>query len=192
MHAQTQFNQSTSVSNGTLSWTVTQYTGNCGFEGQSRYTEWAYSNFNWVATGSTTQQPLTGFPQDYSSPGGNCPPNGPQPSMLQLGGTISSSGNAYTIDFYPSLNGSGSATVSEVGAAGYINPKYVIVGVTYAPPGPQSYVTYQNSTLVSNTSQISQTFGAGYSFSVNVKSSGGVSGWLKEPLNNSPIHNGRG
>lgn len=98
--------------------------------------------------------------------------------MLQLGGTISSSGNAYTIDFYPSLNGSGSATVNEVGAAGYINPKYVIVGVTYAPPGPQSYVNYQNSALVSNTSQISQTFGQGYTFSVNVKSSGGVSGWF--------------
>lgn len=154
---------------------MTQYTGSCGFEGQSQYTEWTYSNFNWVATGSTAQQPLTGSPQDYNSPGGNCPPNGPQPSMLQLGGTISSSGNAYTIDFYPSLNGSGSATVNEVGAAGYINPKYVIVGVTYAPPGPQSYISYSGTTAVGNTTTISSSFSAGVGFSVSVKAS--INAW---------------
>ena len=31
------------------------------------------------------------------------------------------------------------------GVQGYINPKYVVVGVTYAPPGHSSYVTYTNS-----------------------------------------------
>ena len=29
--------------------------------------------------------------------------------------------------------------------SGFVNPKYVIVGVTYAPPGPSSYVQYSNT-----------------------------------------------
>ena len=37
---------------------------------------------------------------------------------------------------------------------GYINPKYLIMGVTYAPPGgnSQSYVSYQTTNFVGNTS----------------------------------------
>ena len=34
------------------------------------------------------------------------------------------------------------------GVTGIIHPKYVVVGVTYAPPGPQSYVDYTNSVTV--------------------------------------------
>jgi hypothetical protein len=34
---------------------------------------------------------------------------------------------------------------------GFVNPKYVVVGVTYAPPGPSSNVTYTNSKLVGTT-----------------------------------------
>jgi hypothetical protein len=45
-------------------------------------------------------------------------------------------------------------------ASGYVNPKYVVVGVTYAPPGPQSNVTYTNSTLVGNTLSLSNSFTA--------------------------------
>jgi hypothetical protein len=44
------------------------------------------------------------------------------------------------------------------GIMGFINPKYVIVGVTYAPPGPSSNVTYSNSTFVGNTTTTTGSF----------------------------------
>jgi hypothetical protein len=44
------------------------------------------------------------------------------------------------------------------GIPGFINPKYVVVGVTYAPPGPSSSVTYANSTLVGNTTTTTNSF----------------------------------
>jgi hypothetical protein len=50
---------------------------------------------------------------------------------------------------------SGSATEESVTlAGGYLNPKYLIMGVTYAPPGgnAQSYVSYGTTDFVGNTS----------------------------------------
>lgn len=41
---------------------------------------------------------------------------------------------------------------------GYINPKYAIVGVTYAPPGSASSVTYDTSLLMGSTITIAKTF----------------------------------
>jgi hypothetical protein len=58
---------------------------------------------------------------------------------------------------------------------GFINPKYIIVGVTYAPPGNQSTVTYQNSKLVGSTIDISHTFTNTTTVSVSV--SIGIKGW---------------
>ena len=40
----------------------------------------------------------------------------------------------------------------------HVNPKYVVVGITYAPPGPQSNVTYTNNSTSGNTT----TIGSGY------------------------------
>src|SRR4051794_37111711 len=42
--------------------------------------------------------------------------------------------------------------------AGLINPKYIIVGVTYAPPGPQSNVSYADSTMVGTTTNLSSSY----------------------------------
>jgi hypothetical protein len=50
---------------------------------------------------------------------------------------------------------------------GYINPKYVVLGVTYAPPGPSSNVTYTNSTLVGSTVTTTDSFGTGVNVSVS-------------------------
>jgi len=55
----------------------------------------------------------------------------------------------------------GSATKETVTAeAGYVDPKYVVVGVTYAPPGPSvnTFVQYLKSTFVGNTESLSQSF----------------------------------
>jgi len=45
---------------------------------------------------------------------------------------------------------------------GYINPKYVILGVTYAPPGPSSFVNYASSTTLSSTTDAKSTFASQY------------------------------
>jgi len=50
---------------------------------------------------------------------------------------------------------------------GYINPKYVVLGVTYAPPGPSSNVNYSNSTLVGSTATTTDSFGTGVNVTVS-------------------------
>jgi hypothetical protein len=54
------------------------------------------------------------------------------------------------------------------GYQGFINPKYVVVGVTYAPPGPQSYVQYTNMTSVGNTTTMSSSFSDQVGFTISV------------------------
>jgi hypothetical protein len=51
---------------------------------------------------------------------------------------------------------------------GFINPKYVVVGVTYAPPGTSSSVTYTNTTSVGNTVAINDSFSKDVGFSISV------------------------
>lgn len=65
--------------------------------------------------------------------------------------------------------------IGGAGVTGVINPKYVIVGVTYAPPGPNSYVQYTNSTYVGNTTSLSSSFSQGYSISTSV--AGKIKAW---------------
>lgn len=53
---------------------------------------------------------------------------------------------------------------------GYIDPKYVVLGVTYAPPGPSlnTWVDYTNSALVGTTTSIGSSFTSGVSESVSL------------------------
>jgi len=74
----------------------------------------------------------------------------------------------------------GSATNETVTAAGgYVNPKYIILGVTYAPPGPLSFVDYSNSALVGNETDINSSFSSGYTESIKVTKGLTITGWLK-------------
>jgi hypothetical protein len=70
-----------------------------------------------------------------------------------------------------------SATITEVpvSVTGFINPKYIVVGVTYAPPGPSSFVQYTGTTSVGNTTTIANSFANDVGFSVSVKAS--IQGW---------------
>jgi hypothetical protein len=61
------------------------------------------------------------------------------------------------------------------GYAGSINPKYVVVGVTYAPPGSSSYVQYTNTTSVGNTTTISNSFSNDVGFSISSSAKGSFS-----------------
>jgi hypothetical protein len=58
--------------------------------------------------------------------------------------------------FLQATGGRGSVTAE----AGYINPRFLVVGVTYAPPGPSAntLVNYTKSTFVGSTESLSQSF----------------------------------
>jgi hypothetical protein len=80
----------------------------------------------------------------------------------------------------PTLTGGTDASVQ-----GYINPKYMIVGVTYAPPGSQSSVTYTDSVLVGSNTTIKDTFSDQTMLSLSVTASGGFPGFAKGDLTGS-------
>jgi hypothetical protein len=77
-----------------------------------------------------------------------------------------------------------------VGASGYIDPKYVVVGVTYAPPGPSSYVQYSSGTTLATTKSTSQSFSDGETVSASLSIGGPqipIHGWAsgKVTISNS-------
>ncbi len=57
--------------------------------------------------------------------------------------------------------------VGNPGLFGLINPKYVVVGVVYAPPGSSSSVTYTNTTSVGDTTTITSSFQSDVGYSVS-------------------------
>jgi hypothetical protein len=153
--------RSTSVADGTLSWTATQTQyASCG---SGSYSVYSFSDFSF--TSSKTNFSLGGSTTVHyiSSPGGSsCPANGPQPAsgaILDYGGC--------KITFIPTGSDSGTASGS-CGVQGYIDPKYVVVGVTYAPPGPSAntFVNYEKSTYVGNTTSTINTFTSSSTFSI--------------------------
>ena len=64
------------------------------------------------------------------------------------------------------------------GEPGAIRPKYLVVGVYYAPPGASSSVTYSNGFLSGTSENISQSFGQ----SISVAGSGDYGGCYAAPL----------
>ncbi len=67
------------------------------------------------------------------------------------------------------LSATGS-TGSIQSASGYLNPKYKIMGVTYAPPGgnTNSSVSYADTNFVGNTSTNGNSFSKNFTFSISV------------------------
>jgi hypothetical protein len=60
---------------------------------------------------------------------------------------------------------------------GYLNPKYVILGVTYAPPGPSSSVNYLNSTTLSSTTDAKSSFSSTYQQTLKTNLGINIEGW---------------
>ena len=151
---------------GTLSWTNT-LTATYGCPGGETY---AYTQTNFVYTTSTGLPTVGSDGSTYLYSTGivnECPPTGPgQP--VSDGNFTDSNGVEYEIGFTPSNDGtSGTATVTVLTTQGFINPKYVVVGVVYAPPGTSSNVTYTNTTSVGNTTTIAKSFQSNTGFSVS-------------------------
>jgi hypothetical protein len=162
---------------GALNYTVTTTARSCvSAYGPVNYTVYTYNNFDYVS--SNMSQPISGSTYfDYGIGGryvgsGNCP-------QYPLGPSLTYSGSGYTITINPPhIPLYSNPFNASIVVPGYINPKYVVLGVTYAPPGPQSFVNYASSSLVSNTSSASNIFASGYTYSVTLTTSVGISGYL--------------
>src|SRR5947207_991043 len=134
------------------------------------YTEYFYSNFVYVPSQGSSQSLGGSTTYTYNPTGySGCPKSTPGPTL-----TFNESG--YTIVVNPQCCGNINATIT---VPGYVNPKYVVVGVTYAPPGPQSFVDYTNSTLVSNTSSLNSSFSSSYSVRVSISTMGNLFGFIQ-------------
>jgi sugar lactone lactonase YvrE len=81
-----------------------------------------------------------------------------------IGVAVDKAGNIYisTIGYNFRIRAVGGA-----GFSGFINPKYVVVGVVYAPPGSSSSVTYTNTTSVGDTTTIASSFTSDVGYSVS-------------------------
>jgi hypothetical protein len=62
---------------------------------------------------------------------------------------------------------------------GYINPKYIVLGVYYVVPGATSFSEYCDMTTVGTTDSITDTFTSSYQKSESVDLSVQFTGWLK-------------
>lgn len=169
-YAQNSYVQSTGVGGGILYWTNNASGPNeCGND--YTYYSYRYSTFSWVAAGVT--YPLNGVDAYIATPNGvsGCPPSGPEPGpYITMALPVSYGAGNCVISFYPG-NDTGTATIECSGIPGYVDPKFIVVGVTYAPPGPSSntWVSYANSSLVGNTTTTANSFTSSTAFSVSLK-----------------------
>jgi hypothetical protein len=83
-----------------------------------------------------------------------------------------------TIAFEPDAE----AALICAGVPGYVGPKYLVVGVTYVPPGPSSFVQYSTSTSFGTTTSLTNSFSATTSVSVSVSAGAKIAGWLNGKL----------
>jgi hypothetical protein len=166
----------TKMSDPPISWQYTTTQGQCkiGNNRQGPYLTVHYSNFAYTDPSTGTVTSLSGTVTGYylESSCISFPEPGTKPSPDPL--VLNTPGGQY--DFVASGLGGGSITlVTPVAVSGFINPKYVIVGVTYAPPGPSSFVQYTNSTTVGNTTSVSSSFSSADSVTVTVTKD--ISAW---------------
>lgn len=75
----------------------------------------------------------------------------------------------FTNYYWESLPGLGTSASAPSGIEGFLNPKYVVVAVTYAPPGSDSYVSYSQTTSVGNTISLKDSFESDIGYSVSVQ-----------------------
>lgn len=167
---------------GTLTYTVTAGPINpCGPEGQLSYQQYTYSSFSYQNNGSN--YPLTGGLVYYNSPGSSqgCPPSGIPSLPISLDASSYGAGCDITINsqeggtYYTQT-----LTCPAPGVQGYVDPKYLVIGITYAPPGPNTntWVQYLNSTFVGVTETLSSSFYNGNTQTISFSAGGKIVGVL--------------
>jgi hypothetical protein len=165
----------TAFSAGQLTNTVTQgHSSDCPNtqpNNMTTYSNWTYTDSSGVGhtfNGNTiVERQLTWYQQF-----------GHTIVKLQCGANLTTSLNAYATDYLYYLRASGgNGTETLIGYAGYINPKYKIVGVMYSPPGSASSVTYGQNTVMGSSTQSSGSFATGVEQSISVSSGSGIFGF---------------
>ena len=173
--AQTQQTISYGANLGSLNYTLKTQAATCQSEyGTIHYTIYTFYNFSFASANDGTQAIPGSTYWDVGIGGrlvgsGTCP-RYPYGSDI----TYVASGNAYTITATPHSNG---ALTSGITVPGYLNPKYIVVGVIYAPPGHSSSVDYLNSNLVSSTVTTKNSYMSSYKESTAVTTSTSLKGW---------------
>jgi hypothetical protein len=67
-----------------------------------------------------------------------------------------------------------SCSIYRVGDSGWVRPKYQVAGLTYAPPGSRSSVTYKSGFMNGTNTTQSRTFTNGVTYTESISISGGV------------------
>lgn len=167
---------------GGINYTTTPSYGSCLEANRliGEYTEWIYNDFVWVdPTGNIDQHFGTAIRYIISSPGtGECPKTG---WAAGSGFTSYIGSDVITV----SENPYGQTPIAQIEVPGYINPKFIVVGVVYAPPGSKSSATYAESSLVSSTTDVTQTFSTSSSVETDIKQPGGIFGFIGGTETNS-------
>lgn len=167
---------------GSLAYSVSHIGGSCTESNGTRgsYSEFKLTNFVYTPTSGVSggNQSLSGtayYVLSSSGGGGTCPSVGPIGANLV--------GTGYSIYVAPTSGGSATLTIS---IPGYINPKYIVVGILYAPPGgvvksgvASGNFDYSNSDLVSSTLSSKSSFNSSTATETSVSWSEGfsISGW---------------
>ncbi len=151
---------------GTLNFTITTTSGNCGPGGS--YTQTTYSDFSFGGNSLPGQQVVA-----QGSGSVSCP-NYTQPSTLPLyltntNGTTVSAGECV----FNFSNGNGNASCPTLSTS-TLGPAYQVVSILYAPPGNKS-----TEGLVSGvTDGTTTTIGSNFTYGQTISSTTGIRGYL--------------
>ena len=165
-----QTTRSVPAGRGTLTFSFQTIVQNCETSpGRPTHdTLYSYTNFSYTEGTTTTQLSSMEASRSSGPTGGSCIPEPTENGSAKT--------STFAVTFVPSgTTGGGSASVNYF-SIGYINPKYIVVGVTYAPPGPSSSVTYTVSHFLSNTTSAVNTFSNSNMVSVSLAYKGMIPG----------------
>ncbi len=156
---------------GTLTFNYSTTNYECGaVYAPTTYSITTFSNFTYTTAGIS--ESLTGDASDQWNYTGTrmsgCPGRSTAPPV-----TLRGSQEAV---IFTAQAESGSASVN-LYQTGYINPKYIVVGVTYAPPGAQSFVSYTSGLAISSTTGISKTLSSTTSTTTTISGGGVIKGF---------------
>lgn len=162
-------NHSLAIGGGTLSYTEYYDSGRSGI---AIVTYISYYNFQFAYDGTT--YPLTGGAAYQDVDNAKEETNGTLtlPSGYNGGGWV----------FNLTVSNIGTLSVSlghqlPQSYQGYIDPKYLVLGVTYAPPGPNSFVTYTKSQSMGITTSLINTFTGSTTLTTSVSTETTVPGY---------------
>jgi len=168
-----EFAQGTTATVGAVTYQYTITTQTCLYLRPNitkTYSKINYSSFSYKAVSGTLYALPGGISATNGSTGGgngNCPISGlvASPHPLKLS-TVDGE-----VDFF--ALGFGGGRYNGPISTGSISPKYVVLGVVYNPPGPQSFVDYGTSTLLGTSTSLSSSFTNSVSETVTVSVSTG-------------------